>query len=118
MFSSALKTMFDDVILPALLTAAGTAIPLFGFVLAIPVLGPLTKKAIQWIFDSLYDQGVIELKIALIDKLSTAAKEKYAAEIAVIREAQKQTSLTPEQEAEYAKRLQDLIKNRPGIVNG
>lgn len=118
MFSSILKTMFDDVLLPLGLTAAGAAVPFFGMLLSIPIIGPAIKAGIKHLLDKLLDNGIIEINVSIIDKLSNEAKEKYAAEVAIIREAQSQPALTPEQEAEYAKRLQELVKNRPGVVNG
>jgi hypothetical protein len=118
MISGILKTILDNVVLPAALTAAGTAIPLFGILLSIPFIGPLIKKGVQAVVDNLFDKGAIEIKDALIDKLSDEAKIKYAPEIAILREAQTHDELTPAQEAEYAKRLQDIVRNRPDIVRG
>jgi hypothetical protein len=116
--SATLKAIFLGGILPALLTAATAAFPPLGIALSIPIIGPGIRKLIDWVFDYLLDKGIIELKVGLIDQLSESAKRHYEPEITMLREAQSRPSLTPEEEAEYAKRLQELVKNRPGIVNG
>lgn len=112
-----LQNIFDNAILPMLLLDMGIAFPFIGIILKIPVLGSGIKQVIQWSANWLIAKGVIELKVGLIDILSAKAQAAYADEIKIIREAQSQPSLTPEQQAEYAKRLQDVVKNRPGIVN-
>lgn len=118
MLSGALKTFLDNVILPFLLASAGTAVPFFGLLLQIPIIGPSIKRGIQFMVDQMYDKGVITLKTNLIGILSDAAVEKYKPEITILQEAQAHQFLTPEQDAEYARRLQDAVKNRPGVVNG
>ena len=118
MFSGILKTILDNVLLPLALTAAGAAVPLFGILLQIPILGTIIKKGIQAVVDDLFDKGAIELKVALIEKLSDEAQLKYAPQIAIIREAQARPSLTEAERAEFEKRLQDVVKNRDGVVNG
>jgi len=118
MISGAVKTFLDNVFLPFLLASAGTAIPLFGVLLSIPFIGPLIKRAIQYMMDQMFDKGVINLKTNLIGLLSDKAVTQYAPEIAILQEAQALQFLSPQQDAEYARKLQDAIKNRPGIVNG
>ncbi len=118
MFSNALKFLLDKVALPAAFTAAGVAIPFFGFLMAIPIVGTAIRAGIQHILDGLFDKGVIEVKVNLLDYLDVRAKAEYAPEIKIIRDAQSQDSLTPEQEAEYDEKLNNLLKSRPGIVNG
>lgn len=117
MISQILRTIFIGGIIPALLTAASIQFPLVGIVLKIPLLGDGIRKVIDWGVGWLIDKGVIEVKVTLIDVLSESAKKHYAPEIAMLREAQSRPALTPEEEKEYAKRLQDLVKNRPGVVN-
>ena len=117
MISAALKTFRDNVFLPFLLTSAGAALPLFGIILQIPFIGGIIKQAIQFMMDQMYDRGVITIKTNLIGILSDAAVAKYAPEITILQEAQSQPSLTPAQDAEFNQRLQDAIKNRPGVVN-
>lgn len=118
MLSKALKYLLDNAVLPVALAAAGTAVPLFGILLRIPILGSIIKQGIQKLLDDLYDKGVIGVKIELLDHASVKANAEYAPQVAIIREAQSQDELTPEQEAEYAKKLDKLIGHRPGIVNG
>jgi len=117
MISQILRTIFIGGIIPALLAAVSIQFPLVGIVLKIPLLGDGIKKVIDWGVGWLIDNGIIEIKVTLIDKLSQSAKDHYAPEITMLREAQSRPSLTPEEEKNYAKRLQDLVKNRPGIVN-
>ena len=118
MISRALKFLLDKAAIPAALSAAGLAVPIFGILLSIPIIGPAIRAGIQKLLDDLFDKGVIDIKIDLLDHLSEKAKEEYAPQIAVLREAQAQPELTPEQEKEYAEKLDKLIGHRPDIVNG
>lgn len=118
MITRALRYLLDNAAIPAALTAAGIAVPLFGILLRIPILGEIIRRGIQAAIDDLFEKSAIEVKMELIDRLSDAAKEKYAPQIALLQEAQSRPALTPAEEEEYAKRLQELGKNRPGIVNG
>jgi hypothetical protein len=118
MLSGALKTFLDNVFLPFLLTWVGTAVPLFGVILQIPFLGGIVKNGIQAMMDKMYNTGVITLKTNLIGMLSDEAVTQYAPEIAILQEAQALQTLTPEQDAQFNQRLQDAVKNRPGVVNG
>lgn len=117
MISQILKTIFLGGVIPAMLAAASAQFPLVGVVLGIPILGPGIRKVIDWCVGWLIDKGVIQLKDTLIDVLSEKAKKHYEPEITMLREAQSRPALTPQEEANYAKRLQDLVKNRPGLVN-
>ncbi len=118
MFSKGLKFLFDNAVLPAALTAAGVAFPLLGALLAVPVIGNWFRKIVQWFFDYFIDKGVIVLKEGLLDTLNEKAKVDYAPQIQILRDAQSQDELTPEQEKEYAEKLDKLIRHRPDIVNG
>lgn len=117
MITSILKTIFLGATIPAMLAAASIQFPPVGVVLGIPIIGPAIRKVIDWCANWLIDQGVIALKDTIIDKLSQAARDHYAPEIQILREAQSRPSLTPQEEDDYAKKLQDLVKNRPGVVN-
>lgn len=117
MISQFVKDFLDNIVLPALLQQAGLAMPLFGIAINLPIIGPGLKTLITWFFNKLYDQGVITIKTNLIALLSDIDVKKYEKEVTLLREYQAQDSLTKEQEDEYAKRLQNAIKNRPGIVN-
>lgn len=118
MFSKALKFLLDKAVLPAAFVAAGTAIPVFGFLMSIPIIGPAIRAGIQHILDDLYDKGMIAVKINLLDHLDAKAKAEYAPEIKILQDAQAQDSLTPEQEKEYNEKLNNLLRSRPGIVDG
>lgn len=117
MIATALTFLFKNGILPAALTAAGVAFPPFGFLLGFPFVGDWIRKGIASVVGNLIENGVIELKVELIDRLSEKAQAEYAPEIALLREWQMQDFLTPEQEKEYADKLNELVKSRPGIVN-
>lgn len=118
MISDGLKFLFDKAVLPGMLLAAGAAFPPLRIALSIPVIGPWIEKVIQWCVDYLIDKGIVGLKVSLIDSLSEAAQKNYAPQIQILREAQAQPTLTPEQEQAYADRLDELIKSRANIVNG
>lgn len=92
--------------------------PFFGVLLGWPVIGPGIRKVIQWFVDEMLDKGFITIKTNLIDILSEKAKEQYAPEIEIMRQAQSQPELTPEQERQYAEKFQNAIRNRPDIVLG
>lgn len=117
MISTILRTIFTGAVIPALLAAVSVQFPLVGIVLKIPVIGDGIRKVIDWGVGWLIDKRVIEVKVGLIDTLSEKAKRDYAPMIEMLKEAQSKPSLTPEEEAEYAKRLQNIVKNRPGIVD-
>ena len=118
MFSKALKFLLDNAAIPAALTAAGIAVPFFGILLRIPLVGGWIKQGIQYILDDLFDKGVIEVKINILDNLDAKARAEYAPQITILREAQAQPELTPEQEKEYNEKLNKLIGHRPDVVNG
>lgn len=86
--------------------------------MGVPVVGSVINWVAKKLVGHLLDKGIIEFKEILIDYLSDKAKKAYAPYIEILREAQHRDSLTPEEEADYAKRLQDVVKNRPGVVNG
>jgi hypothetical protein len=113
--ASILKTFFDNVILPTLLAAASVQYPWLGIFLKFPVIGPGIQDLIAWCSNWLIENGAIKLDIGMIDLLSAEAKAEYAPEIAMLQEAQAQPALTPEQEAEYAQKFQNIIKNHPPI---
>lgn len=118
MIAQLLKSIFDGAIIPMMLTQASVAFPPLGIVLGLPIIGPGIRKVVDWCVNWLIDKGIITLKEGLIIQLSDKAKKDYAPQIDLLRELQsKQDELTPEQEAEYAKKLQNVIKNRPGVVN-
>ncbi len=112
MYSQALKDFILNVVLK------GVLISTFGGVMRIPLVG----NFIEWIADrlvgKLIDSGIVEFKEVMIDYLSDKAKKEYEPMIQVLRDAQYRDSMTPEEEAEYEKRLQNVVKNRPSIVNG
>lgn len=124
MISNILRNIFGA-ILPLMYAAGVTAVagfapPLGAFIAAILQIPPvkwLMQKAISWGVGWMIDNGVIELKDSLLVLLDDKAKAAYAPQIALLREAQAKDSLTPEEEADYAKKLQDIVKNRPGVVN-
>lgn len=118
MFSAALKFLLDRVALPAAFTAAGAAFTPFGFLLGLPFIGDWIRAGIQKIFDDLLDKGIIEVKVEILDNLNEKAEVEYAPQITILREAQANPELTPEQEKEYAEKLDELIRHRPGVVNG
>jgi hypothetical protein len=117
LISEILKKIFDGAILPALFAAMAIQFPIVGVILKIPVLGAGIKKVTEWAINWLIDKGVIGLKDGLLNLLSEKAKADYAPMIDLLREAQAQPSLTPEQEKEYAEKLHNIVKNRPGVVN-
>jgi len=103
------------------LTALAALLPPFGAILAailrIPPVNFLIQKVVSWGLNWCIARGVIAVKEEIIDQLDDQAKANYAPQIALLREMQSQPSMTPEQQAEYAKRLQDIVKNHPGVVN-
>jgi len=118
MFSAGLRFLLTNLAIPAALTATGIAVPLFGAMLKLPVIGPWINKVIVTFMGKLFDFGVIEVKDTILAKFEKEATEKYAPQVALLREYQSQESMTEEQEREYEKRLNDLAKSRPDIVNG
>lgn len=86
--------------------------------MGIPFVGQFISWVAKKIVGELLDRGIVEFKEVMIDYLSEKAKTNYAPQIAILREAQHRGSMTPEEEAEFAKRLQEVVKNRPGVVNG
>lgn len=112
MYSQALKIFVLDVVLKSALVGA------FGGVMGIPVVGSLINWVAKILVGYLLDKGIIEFKEVLIDVLSEKAKRDYAPQIAILREAQHRPSMTPEEEAEYEKRLQEIVRNHPSVVNG
>jgi len=118
MFTSLITSFVNYVVLPSLLAEAAVAMPFFGWLLGVPVIGDAIRKTIQWFVDKMLDKGFISIKTNLIDILSDKAKVQYAPQIEILRAAQAQDTLTKEQEEEYAKKLYEVGRNRPGIVNG
>lgn len=112
MYSELLKKFVLDGVLQGVLASV------FGGLMGVPVVGSVINWVAKKIIGELLNRGIIEFKEVMIDYLSDKAKTAYAPQIAMLREAQHRDSLTPEEEAEYAKRLQEVVRNHPGIVNG
>ena len=112
MYSDLLKSFIINVILPSALISA------FGGIMKIPLVGSFISWVAEKLLGEFLDRGIIEFKVVMIDYLSHEAKIAYAKEIEILKEAQNRGSMTPKEEAEFAKRLQDIVKNRPGVVNG
>jgi hypothetical protein len=110
MFSQAIKTLFMEALLPEILKG------IFGSLLGVPFLGNFITWISEKVVLKLLEKGIIVLKVEIIDQLSNEAKVKYAPMITVLRESQTQDELTPEQEAEYERRLKEVVRNRPGVV--
>lgn len=118
MLTSILIQFVNAVVLPSLLAEATVALPFFGILLGIPIIGDAIKKTIQWFVDKMMERGFITIKTNLIDILSEKAKREYAPQIEIIRAVQAQDELTPEQEREFAEKYQNAVKHHPGIVDG
>lgn len=112
MYSQALKDFILNVVLKGVLTSV------FGGVMRIPILGDFIEWVANRVMGTLIDKGIIEFKEVMIDYLSDKAKKEYAPMISMLREAQNRDSMTEEELADYEKRLQNIVKNRPGLVNG
>lgn len=116
-----LKNIFAGV-LPLMLTAAVVALPppfgtILGAILKIPIIGNLIQQAIQWGVGWLIDNGVIALKVEMIDILTAQAKAAYAPQITLLRQMQAQPAMTPEQQKAFEDAFQNIIKNHVGVVN-
>lgn len=118
MITGMITNFMTNVVIPSLLAEAAIAMPIFGVALQIPLIGDGIRKVITWFSEKMITKGFITIKTNLIDILSEKAKAEYAPQIAIIRAAQAQDDLTPEQEAEFAEKYQNAVRHRPDIVNG
>lgn len=116
MLSQITWTLLEKVLLPAAFLAVGGGA--LSFVFSIPLIGPWLRDKIISTFKLLYDWGVIELKVAALDRLDAKAKEGYEPMIEMLREAQTREFLDEEEEAEFEKRLKEMVRNHPSVVNG
>lgn len=111
--TTTLQGIFDD----AGMAALSAASPPLAAALNIPIVGPVVSWAITSLTNFLIAQGVIEIKLGILDILTSEAKAKYAPQIAILKAAQAAKTLTPEQEAAYDSALQAIVSNHPGVVN-
>lgn len=86
--------------------------------MGVPVVGSIINWVARKLVSGLLDKGIIEFKDVMLDYLGAKAREAYAPQIAILREAQNRDSMTEEEEREFEKRLQEVVKHRPGIVRG
>lgn len=119
-----LQSVFDDVGEPLLVTAIGAGAAL------IPGVGPILSSAWLWVMkiplmsgwlkkvvDQLIANGVIDIKIGILKYLSSKAREKWAPEVTLLEQYNAEgKTMSPEENAAYDSALQDLVKNRPGLV--
>lgn len=110
--TSVLEDIFDDAIVPAL----ENAFPILAAIQKIPVVGDIETDGIDDLGNWLIANGVIEVKVGLLNILTTASQQKWAAEIAIIRAVTK-GGLTATQQEKYDADLQALVNARGGIVN-
>lgn len=118
MLSELVWTLFSNVVFPWALGVVSAAFAPFGFVMALPIIGPYLRSKFLAVLKKLYDKGVITLKWELLDSLDEKAKKGYEPMIAMLKEAQTREFLSEEEEQEYEKRLKDMVRNHPGVVNG
>lgn len=116
-------TLFMNVLLPSVVSRVAAVVPFFGTVTAvvgwftgIPVIGPWLLSVAENFVRELIKEGVINIKWEVLDKLSSSAKRGYEPMIAMLREAQTREFLSEEEEAEYERRLKEVVRNRPGVV--
>jgi len=115
-----LESIWADQAMPIIIAALAASGPIgagISSALKIPIVGKFLTMAINWLVDKLIVAGVVTVKIGIIDYLSAAALVKYAPQIKILKDAQSQDSLTPEQEAAYEKALQNVVQNHGGVAN-
>lgn len=127
--TSVLQTIFDDVGEPLLVKAVSVglaAIPavgpslsvIFTWIMNAPVIGSLLQGWLKSTVDNMIANGVIEIKEGILEHLDDAARAKWAPEIALIQQYNAEgKTMTPEEQAAFDAALQNLVKNRPGVVN-
>lgn len=126
--TSVLQSIFDDVGEPLLVKAISVglaAIPVVGiglssawtWVMNAPILGSLLQGWLKQTVDAMIKQGVIDVKVGILRHLDAAAREKWKPEVDLLEQygAQGKT-LSPEEQAAYDAALQEVVKNRPGVV--
>lgn len=117
--TSTLQAIWEDAGEPALVAALTAWWPPLGAVFNLPVIGPLLNWILKRTVDGLIAKGVIDLKVSVINFLSSTAQAEWAEEIKIIKQANDAgETLTPEQKAAFDAALQAIGANHPGVVNG
>jgi len=86
--------------------------------MGVPFIGAFINWVAKKIVSDLLDRGIIEFKDVMLDYLGDEARKAYAPQVVILREAQNRDSMTEEEQREFEKRLQEVVKHRPGIVRG
>lgn len=116
--SDLIWTLFSNVLFPWALGAVSAAFAPFGFIMGLPLIGPYLRSKMLAVLKKLFDKGVITVKWEIFDKIDAKAKAGYEPMIAMLKEAQNKEFLSEEEEAEYEKRLKDMVRNHTGVVHG
>ena len=104
-------------ILVAVLAASGPVGAAIASVLNAPIIGSILTSALNSGVNLLIVAGVIEIKIGIINFLSTLAQAKWANELVILRQVQAAgKTMSPDQQGAYDAALQQLVENHPGIV--
>lgn len=126
--TSVLQSIFDDVGEPLLVKAVAAglaAIPIVGiglstawlWVMNAPILGPLLQGWLKSTVDAMIKQGVIDVKTGILRHLDAKAREKWKPEVELLEQYNEQgKTFSPEEQAAYDAALQEVVKNRPGVV--
>lgn len=110
--TSVLESIWADTVVPML----AAAFPALAAALNIPIVGSLLTAGINAVANWLIKNGVIQIKMEIIDILDTASQTKWASEIVILKQVQK-GGLTPAQQVEFDDALQALVNSRAGVIN-
>lgn len=112
--TSLLEEIFDGAIVPSM----AAIFPILSGALNIPVIGALLTDGIEAIGNWLIANGVIEVKIGLINMLDSASQQKWASEIVILKQIQALgDTMTTAQQMDFDNALEALVQNRKGVVN-
>lgn len=116
--TSTLEAIWADAAEPILLAALNTVLPGISAVFNIPVLGTFLTWLLNGAVNKLIAAGVIDVKIGILNFLSSEVQTKWAAQIQILQQVSAAgATLTPEEQAAYDAALQAIGQNHPGVTN-